>query len=755
MKTHLLKLGFLVLTIISSNRLMAFTAVADGNWTNPLTWGGVAPSGNVSNQDIIIPSGMDVTLDIDVTFSGLLNNFTVDGTLTSSTNNQLSIQSGAFGGSGGVDIQRIVFGGILTTFTYTGDMTVNTFVNTGSILGIGSQVTVSDTLNLDGGSLTLNTGANLIVNTNSVIVRNDGSLATTGGVFNSGGTFHVRYVGGAKTTGLEINSLNLQNADISLDNNTTVLTLGSNMVVHGNLQLNAGILSVGPNNLEIHGNMSSQPGSALTTVATSNLTIQTATTLSSGLVFTAGSSMDQLNIDYTGSGSVELESPLAIAIELQLNNGALSIENGASLTMNAGSTIQVMDGSLETNGGTFVGTATYNVEYMGDSTVTTGLEVTGSGLNDVEVNLGEGEVVLDDDVTVGGELSLYNGKINLHANNLILNGTLDQETDSPIIGNADSDLHLNISMTEDDTIYFDNSDQNLDQLILNVTGGDMVLGSKLHIHDELTMTSGSIMLMNDNLMIEQGADITGYSDTRYIITPWNGKLQMYVALSAPYLVFPVGTTTSYSPVSIQQGSGAVAGNFMVKAFDGVFIGGTENSGFNSAMISSVVDRTWLMESDAATLDMNIKLGWLTSSEVNSFDRTHAFISHYTSGAWDSQTSANAVAGMNNTYEITRTGVTSLSPFAVADEDAQLSVNEETALLTIDLYPNPCVDVMNVNYSDNIKYSYEITDVTGRIYDIVSNGTNQMDVSKLSKGSYLLRMTNIETNKVSIKQFVKQ
>jgi len=734
---------------------MAFTAVADGNWTNPLTWGGVAPSGNVSNQDIIIPSGMDVTLDIDVTFSGLLNNFTVDGTLTSSTNNQLSIQSGAFGGSGGVDIQRIVFGGILTTFTYTGDMTVNTFVNTGSILGIGSQVTVSDTLNLDGGSLTLNTGANLIVNTNSVIVRNDGSLATTGGVFNSGGTFHVRYVGGAKTTGLEINSLNLQNADISLDNNTTVLTLGSNMVVHGNLQLNAGILSVGPNNLEIHGNMSSQPGSALTTVATSNLTIQTATTLSSGLVFTAGSSMDQLNIDYTGSGSVELESPLAIAIELQLNNGALSIENGASLTMNAGSTIQVMDGSLETNGGTFVGTATYNVEYMGDSTVTTGLEVTGSGLNDVEVNLGEGEVVLDDDVTVGGELSLYNGKINLHANNLILNGTLDQETDSPIIGNADSDLHLNISMTEDDTIYFDNSDQNLDQLILNVTGGDMVLGSKLHIHDELTMTSGSIMLMNDNLMIEQGADITGYSDTRYIITPWNGKLQMYVALSAPYLVFPVGTTTSYSPVSIQQGSGAVAGNFMVKAFDGVFIGGTENSGFNSAMISSVVDRTWLMESDAATLDMNIKLGWLTSSEVNSFDRTHAFISHYTSGAWDSQTSANAVAGMNNTYEITRTGVTSLSPFAVADEDAQLSVNEETALLTIDLYPNPCVDVMNVNYSDNIKYSYEITDVTGRIYDIVSNGTNQMDVSKLSKGSYLLRMTNIETNKVSIKQFVKQ
>ncbi len=42
MKAMLLKLGFFVLTIISANNLMAFTAVTDGDWTNPLTWGGVA-----------------------------------------------------------------------------------------------------------------------------------------------------------------------------------------------------------------------------------------------------------------------------------------------------------------------------------------------------------------------------------------------------------------------------------------------------------------------------------------------------------------------------------------------------------------------------------------------------------------------------------------------------------------------------------------------------------------------------------------
>lgn len=760
MKTHSLKLGFLVLflTTISSNTLLAFTAVTDGDWTDPNTWGGIAPSGNVSNQDIIIPSGIDVNLNTNVTFSGLLNNFTVDGTLTTTTNNQLSIQLGTFSGSGDIDIQRIVFDGILTTYTHTGDLVVNTFVNMGSLLIMTSQVMVSDTLYLDGGTLTLNTGANLIVNTNSIIVRNDGSLATTGGVFNSDDTYNVRYIGGAKTTGIEINSLNLQNADISLDNNTTILTMGSNLQVDGNLQLNTGILSVGDNDLEIYGNMNIQSGAALRTIATSNLTIQTTNTLNSGLLFTDGSSVDQFSIDFTGStGSVELESPLSVAGELQLHNGTLSIESGAILTMNAGSLVQVINGELESNGGTFVGTAAYDVEYIGDTTVATGEEITGSGLNNVKVNITTGEVIMGNDVSIAGELQLSSGKLDLNANNLVLNGTLDQTT--PIIGDMNSDLHLNITSLGNDTIYFDGSDQNLQQLVVDVTTGNIVLGSMLHIHDELTLNSGSIILINDDLIIEQNADITGYSDTRYIITPGNGKLQMHVALSSPYLVFPIGTETSYSPASIQQvtGTGVAAGNFMVKAFNGVYTGGTEYAGFNSAMDARVVNRTWLIESDLDTINMNVKLGWMASSEVNGFDRTNAFISHYSDSVWDTQASGSAVSALNSTYEIARTGITSLSPFVVAEEDAALSIDEETALLNINVYPNPCTDVMNISYANSTTqhYTYQVNDLAGRTYNLTNNGNNQIDVSMLSAGVYLLNMTNLETNKVIVRQFIKQ
>ncbi len=757
MKTHSLKLGFfvLILTTLSSNTLMAFTAVTNGDWTNPLTWGGIAPSGNVSNEDIIIPSGIDVNMNTNVTFSGLLNNFTVDGTLTTSTNSQLSIELGTFSGTGDVDIQRILFDGILTNYTHTGDLMVNTLVNMGSALIITSQVTISDTLNLDSGTLTLNTGANLLVNANSIIVRNDGSLATTGGVFNSGGTYHVRYIGGTKTTGIEINSLNLQNANISLDDNTTILTMGSDLQVDGNLQLTTGILSVEANDLEIHGNMNIQTGAALTTIATSNLTIQTANTLNSGLVFTAGSSINQFSIDFTGStGSVELESPLSVAGELQLHNGTLSIESGASLTMNAGSLVQVISGNLAGNGGTFVGTAAYDVEYIGSSTVPTGEEITGSGLNDVKVNITAGEVIMGNDVTIGGELELSSGKLNLNANNLVLNGTLDQTT--PIIGDMNSDLNLNITTSGNDTLYFDVSNQNLQQLVVDVTG-NIVLGSVLHIHDELTLTSGNIMLMNHNLIMVENADITGYSETRYIMTPADGKLQMHIALASPYVVFPIGTETSYSPASIQQGTGAAAGNFMVKAFNGVYVGGTEYAGFNSAVGATVVDRTWLVESDAGTFNMNLKLGWMATSEVNGFDRTNAFISHYWNSDWDAPASTSAVAGMNNTYEIARTGITSLSPFTVAEEYTELSVDEETALSNINLYPNPCTDVMNVSYANSTsqKYMHQVTDLAGRSYDVVNNGNNQMDVSVLSKGLYLLKMTNLETNEVTVKQFIKK
>src|SRR6478736_6289233 len=101
MKKHLHHLKNAVLTIgifFSVSAHAAFTAVTSGNWSNPATWGGAAPTATVSNENIIIPSGITVTLDADITFSGLLSNFTVDGSLTSTTGNGITVTQGVLTG---------------------------------------------------------------------------------------------------------------------------------------------------------------------------------------------------------------------------------------------------------------------------------------------------------------------------------------------------------------------------------------------------------------------------------------------------------------------------------------------------------------------------------------------------------------------------------------------------------------------------------------------------------------------------------
>ena len=163
MKTNLLKRAFAagVMYMAFITTMSAFTAVTSGDWSNAATWGGVAPGASVSNQDISIPNGITVNLDMDVTFSGLLNSFAVNGTLNSSASHSLSIGQGTFSGSGAVSIGMLEFTNLLATMSYTGTLSVDHFKNSGAALNIGGAVSIADTLNLDAGSIVLNTGANM------------------------------------------------------------------------------------------------------------------------------------------------------------------------------------------------------------------------------------------------------------------------------------------------------------------------------------------------------------------------------------------------------------------------------------------------------------------------------------------------------------------------------------------------------------------------------------------------------------------
>ncbi|MES2679545.1 MAG: T9SS type A sorting domain-containing protein [Bacteroidota bacterium] len=757
-----LKTMVMILAVLFSGAANAFTAVTSGNWSSAATWGGVAPGPNVVAADIIIPVGITVTLDTDVTFTGLANTFSVAGTLSSSTNNKLTITQGALVGTGNIAIRKIVFSGVTTT-AFSGTIAVNEMVNSIAALGFVGTANIGDSLILDAGSLTLNNNGSLSLLSGSTVKVNNGTLGVSGsGMLNTSNNYNVIYVGSSKTAGIELNGSTLQKLTVKLNNNAQSVTLTGTTTVNNALNVTTGMLNFSGSKLILKGDLIMGTGASLTSNATSDLIIEGTGALTSNLMFSAGSSIHNLTVNR--ATTVKLSSAQNISGTLNLLIGTLSLESGGSATMNSGSMVHVEGGNISSNTGTFTGTSSYNVEYIGTSSSAGGLELSGSGLNNVTVNLtGSGAVVtLNNNVVVGGNLNMMSGQMNLNARTITLNGTLLQNMNSSFIGNPSSEVNLNLTSATGSTLYFNNStaaNNTISKLRLNVAGaGAVALGSALMIKDELAFTSGKLLIDNGDLTIASGGTITGYNETRYVATTGTGfgRLKMNVAAGGSFVTFPVGTLANYSPAHIQQASAATSGNIMVKAMNDVLTAGY--SGFSAGSMP-VVHRTWFIDAETGvTVNMNLKLGWVAAAEVNSFNRNSAMIRHYTNNAWDTYTSGAATAGANTTFELTRTGITSLSPFAVADNTAPLKVGEISNTVAFEMFPNPAKDVIVLKVpSSSDAYKFEVIDITGKTIstNLQSGNAFKLNVSDLQPGCYFIKTTNTTDNSTGVKRFIKE
>ena len=140
-------------------------------------------------------------------------------------------------------------------------------------------------------------------------------------------------------------------------------------------------------------------------------------------------------------------------------------------------------------------------------------------------------------------------------------------------------------------------------------------------------------------------------------------------------------------------------------------------------------------------------------QVNGFDNTHAYISHYTNGAWNTQTPVAATADGNANYSLSLNGVTSFSPFAVFDKNTTTAITDIKTAEVLQLYPNPAVDQINVLLPASLPY-YDI-----RVYDALGNqlmyregqsGLMNFDISHFAPGVYFLSVNNNMTQR-----FIKQ
>lgn len=723
-----------------------FTAIASGNWSSSATWsGGVAPGTNITLDDIVIPTGITVTMDQDVEFNGLLSTMEVMGTLNSTTNKKLTMTRGAITGSGTIDIDAIVIG----TFggsTFTGSFTAKSYINAGASLVFTTLIEVTDELFMEAGSITLNAGGNLKLSQNATVTIDDGSLIGNGGLFSTGNDYSIVYKGSSKSTGMELEGSGKKSIEISLDDNIQDLTLSSNVVVAGTINHKMGNLNLNGNDIVFGGDYMSVTGvMIISNNPDASIALRTSNSINGILWFDNNNNqIGSFEVDIDNGGKVIIGSDLEVTNELIIKNGNFQVENAAEFSLGVDANIMIDNGTMIIPNSSFAGSIDYDVMYTGASK-NSGVELTGSGLDDVSIDMNDNSATLTlmGDAKVNGKVDLKKGTLVLNDNSLEIAGDYDGDVSTEIKGSAGSELMISTVTKPTKGLSFTADGQMLNRLTVNVTdGSDVELMSDLTV-TTVTFTNGSLMIKDNTITVDNGGSISGSNTSRYVKIDGKGMLKMMVG-TAGFTSFPVGTPTSYSPANLKANSGATSA-YTVNVANGVWSMGT--TGTNLAASKSVVNRTWNVKSDAGSnVDLEMKLEWTTSSEVNGFDRSKAYISHYTNGEWDFTATANATTTANGTYEISRNNIKSLSPFAVSDETGLTTGIEPTLISINKMYPNPVTNELICEIDINGTTQIEVMDLRGRVlYNntitaaSASNVAHSIDFSNIPSGVYFVKV----------------
>ncbi|MDZ4756841.1 MAG: T9SS type A sorting domain-containing protein [Bacteroidota bacterium] len=453
---------------------------------------------------------------------------------------------------------------------------------------------------------------------------------------------------------------------------------------------------------------------------------------------------------------------LATTASIKVNNklvfaaGTFTTKTGGSIAVESNTTIMMAGGIFIVSGGSADLTAKYNVHYS-TATSTVGVELSGSGLNDVTIDVPAGSsVIAASSIQVNGFLKLTSGVLALGNNTLTIKGDIAATGSGTISSGSASNIIINTVTAPAGSLRFTPTENIVNNFTVNViSGGTIVISSDLEIDGDLNFVNGTITLSNYKLVMGSAGTITGASSTSYVITGSFGFLVMPL-VTGTSVNFPIGTVTYYFPTNIQLNTGSSNRQIRANVSPKVYSQGTMGTILSASQ--HMVNATWMLESDvAANLNINVNLKWYSNAEVNGFDNTKAYISHYTSGAWDVQTSAAAASLGSNMYSIQRANITSLSPFAVFDQTTNTSIAEaNTSSQVMDIYPNPTKENIYINNLINIDemINADIIDMKGQIVakHTLKGGNKTIPVSELTDGIYFINFYNNSIN--TTKRFTK-
>ncbi len=201
-------------------------------------------------------------------------------------------------------------------------------------------------------------------------------------------------------------------------------------------------------------------------------------------------------------------------------------------------------------------------------------------------------------------------------------------------------------------------------------GGTKTLGGNLTIPGNLNLSNTKLNLNNNVLTLDAAATISGASAAGYIVPGATGKLAIKNIGSSGKggeVLFPVGTATSYTPAYLTNlGS---ANTFSVNIADGVM------DANNQQLTKQVVKKTWNVNKETnnglVPVNVTMRLQWNEASDqATPFWPAYCGVRHFHNNAWDWPAFGNAVTvsgtAPNRVLSVTRSGITSFSPFTVGD-----------------------------------------------------------------------------------------
>ncbi|MES2389527.1 MAG: right-handed parallel beta-helix repeat-containing protein [Bacteroidota bacterium] len=194
--------------------------------------------------------------------------------------------------------------------------------------------------------------------------------------------------------------------------------------------------------------------------------------------------------------------------------------------------------------------------------------------------------------------------------------------------------------------------------LVSTSGKTLTLGSALSVTNLINLASGRISIGNFDLSLASGANLNNANTNGYIVTNGSGRFVRQGIGTNP-LLFPVGTSTGYSPVTFTDApaGGPTGDDIGVKVKDAATT--ADFSAPLPALVTKYVSKEWdITEATPGGNNATLTFEWPSASEVNPPLSAGTIIGHFNGTDWEQSTavySANTATG---------SGFTSFSPFAV-------------------------------------------------------------------------------------------